>query len=84
MAKKNTQAPEPGQKAMLIVSRDEAERRLQTQIDKGNEFLSRPILTTADLEATGQEHTRWGDFNYDLLRASSVPRNPRNVIGCTA
>jgi Predicted nucleotide-binding protein containing TIR-like domain len=69
MARKNAGTPEPRQKPMLIVARAGAKHQLQTQIDKGKEFLIRPIQTSVDLEAIRQEHSRWDDFNYDLLRA---------------
>jgi Predicted nucleotide-binding protein containing TIR-like domain len=69
MAKKTTRASEQPEKPMLAMARDDAELRLQIQIDKGKHLLARPIGSGDWWEKIEQEYFRWDDFNFELLKA---------------
>jgi predicted nucleotide-binding protein len=69
MAKKNTRPPEPAQKPILVVPREEAKRKIQIQIDKGGGLLARPLSSINPLNETRQEYYRWDDYNYELLNS---------------
>ena len=69
VARKKSKAIEPPERPMLVVSREEARRRLQAQVDKGLELLARMIGTPDDLDITRKEYYRWDDYNYELLRS---------------
>ncbi len=69
VAKKNVSASEQPEKPLLVISREEAERRLQGQIDRGKDLLARTITDHGAMEAAEQEYFRWDDFNFELIKA---------------
>ena len=51
----------------LMVSRKEAEQKIQTQIDKGQQLVDRQILSEYDLEEADSEFDNWSKYNEVLL-----------------
>lgn len=52
----------------LTVSKAEAEKQINSRIEKGKELLSRDIRTEQELAAAESQYQRWDDFNTELLR----------------
>lgn len=51
----------------LIVSRQQAKQKIQTQIDKGQQLVNRQILLEYDLEEADSEFDNWSKYNEELL-----------------
>ena len=52
----------------LVVSKTDAEAKIQARIDKGNELLKALINSREILEATKNDYYKWSDYNYELLK----------------
>lgn len=52
----------------LMISRDEAKRRLIDRIEKGQQFTQIEINSTQSLEAAKHEFHKWNAFNAELLK----------------
>lgn len=51
----------------LLVSREEAEEKIQERIDNGQQLRDRPIDSEDELDTVGKEAINWSRFNTDLL-----------------
>ena len=51
----------------LVVSKQEAEQKIQAQIDKGHQLVNRQILSEYDLEEANAEFDNWSKYNEELL-----------------
>ena len=51
----------------LVVSKQEAEQKIKTQIDKGRQLVNRKILSEYDLEEADAEFENWSKYNEELL-----------------
>ena len=51
----------------LLISREEATKKIQERIDTGQKFLNRQIDSEDELEITGKEANNWSRYNIDLL-----------------
>jgi len=58
----------------LLVSRSEAEKRIQAQIEKGMKLLQTVIASREDWERARIEKEKWSDYN--TPQAGSTPINP--------
>jgi predicted nucleotide-binding protein len=54
--------------AKLTLSRDEASARIQNQIVKGQELLSRPVESRSELKQIRQSYYTWDEYNVELLK----------------
>jgi len=54
---------------MLRVPRGEAAQKLENQISKGNELLSRTIASDAEMDLFLRDKQVWSDYNAELLRS---------------
>jgi len=52
----------------LQIPREEAEKRIQGQIEKGFNLLDRDINSVTDLEEVREEKRRWDKFNTEFLK----------------
>jgi len=52
----------------LLVSREEARKKIEIQIAKGNAIKNSTINSLADLDRAVADHERWSDFNKELLK----------------
>lgn len=67
MAKKKDQRPiDPPLE--LIVSRQDAESKIQSRIDKGNELLKASINSWEQIEAIRKDYYKWSAYNEELLK----------------
>jgi len=57
-----------GTRSGLLIPRQEAEKRIDTQIQKGFELLDRVINRLNDLEEAREEKKRWDKYNTELLK----------------
>jgi predicted nucleotide-binding protein len=62
------QASAPDEPAVLVVSRSEAEARIQAQIEKGRQIRNSRIDTGEELEAARNQRDRWMAYTSELLR----------------
>ena len=53
----------------LLMSKEEADKRLQAQIEEGRQLLNRQIHSDDEMEKAGLEASNWSRFNRDLLTA---------------
>ena len=60
--------PQEPKRAILQMSRAEAEDRIRAQIEKGRQLLTRMIRNEAELKDARQEMYTWSDYNRDLLK----------------
>lgn len=51
----------------LLVSREEAEEKIQARIDEGQKLRDRSIDSDQELDIVGKEAINWSRYNYDLL-----------------
>ena len=51
----------------LVVSRQEAEQKIQERIDKGQQLLDRQIRSEDELTKAKAEYTNWSKYNAALL-----------------
>ena len=51
----------------LVVSKQEAEQKIQAQINKGHQLVNRQILSEYDLEEANAEFDNWSKYNEELL-----------------
>ncbi len=51
----------------LLVSRKEAEEKIQERIEEGQQFLDRPMDSEDEYEAIGKKTVNWSIYNKDLL-----------------
>ena len=51
----------------LVVSRDEASKKIQARIDEGLELRDKPIRSEPELEEAQAEYSNWSDYNSTLL-----------------
>lgn len=54
---------------MLRVPRGDAAQKLENQISKGNELLSRTIASNAEMDLFLRDKQVWSDYNAELLRS---------------
>lgn len=66
MSKRNP-GQEPLPPANIVISREEIEQLLRSQIDKGKLFLASPIQSEQELQAARDDSIRWSKFNRELL-----------------
>lgn len=52
----------------LVVSKMDAEEKIQNRIDKGNELHKAQINSWEQLEATKKDYYKWSDYNSELLK----------------
>jgi len=57
-----------GTRSGLKIPQQEAEKRIDTQIQKGFELLDRAINSVTDLEEAREEKRRWDKYNTELLK----------------
>jgi hypothetical protein len=57
-----------GKRSGLQIPREEAEKRIQAQIEKGFNLLERDINSVTDLEEAREEKRRWDKYNIELLK----------------
>jgi predicted nucleotide-binding protein len=66
MARKtNTLSPPPPE---LVVSREDAEAKIQNRIAKGKELFNRQINAWDQLEAARKDYYTWSEYNKELLK----------------
>ena len=51
----------------LLVSREEAEEKIQARIEEGQKLRDWPIDSEQELDIVGKEAINWSSYNYDLL-----------------
>ena len=51
----------------LLVSREEAKKKIQERIDKGRLLYDQQISSEDDLDRVGKESNNWSRYNRDLL-----------------
>ena len=51
----------------LLISIEEATKKIQERIDKGQTLLNRQIDSEDELEIGGKEANNWSRYNIDLL-----------------
>jgi len=61
-------APAPQTPPELVVSREDAEAKIQDRLEKGNELLTRHISAWEQLEAARKDYYTWSDYNKELLK----------------
>lgn len=64
---KQSSKQEPLPPASIIISREEIEQLLRSQIDKGQVLLTQSIGSELELRAAREESGRWSKFNRELL-----------------
>ena len=62
------QDPSKPRRAMLQIPRVEAAKRIEAQIERGNELLSRKIEDETELEDSYHAMYIWTDYNEELLK----------------
>ncbi len=67
MARKPTKQPEIETPFELVVSRKDAEEKIQDRIEKGRELLIKEIRSWESLESVKKEYYKWSDYNEELL-----------------
>ena len=53
----------------LLMSKEEADKRLQAQIEEGQQLLNRQIHSGEEMEKAGLDASNWSRYNRDLLTA---------------
>jgi hypothetical protein len=67
MAKKsNPSSPQPILE--LVVSREDAEGKIQDRIQKGKELLNRQITVWEEMKAARNDYYKWSDYNKELIK----------------
>lgn len=64
---KKYEPEQPKRPANLLIAKDEAKRKIEDQIAKGEGLLARPINSEQDLESLKSDRRTWSDFNRELL-----------------
>jgi hypothetical protein len=67
MARK-TNAPTPPPPPELVVSREDAEAKIQDRIQKGQELRNREINAWDQLDGTRKDYYTWTEYNAELLK----------------
>ena len=69
MPPKRAAQPQAKQRSRLRKPRDEADRLLQAQAEKGTRLAGRGVTGPSDLESLESEYFTWDEFNYTLIES---------------
>ena len=72
----------------LVVSRKDAEEKIQDRIEKGKEILTKELKSWESLESVRKEYYKWSDYNEELLKRlftnDSLSKEYRSFFGAVA
>ena len=68
MARRTSKPKEELRPPNLMENREAARQKIQSQIEKGQQYRERPINSEKELEKLDAERQKWSEYNLELLR----------------